>query len=66
MAAPLPLLPESAQNFDHPHPETRECIEPSNWDGPWTSGNGIGGGLFESWFGIREGYLQPDYQGDRK
>jgi hypothetical protein len=49
----VPLVPGS-HVVAHPAPKIHECLEPPNWDGPWTSGNRAEGGLFESWLGIRE------------
>lgn len=61
----VPLLPGSP-GFDHPAAAIHTCLEPPNWDGPWTSGDGSGGDLFESWFGIREYAPRTDNKGERK
>jgi len=37
------------------HPEHGGCAEPPSGVGPWTSGSGRGGDVFESWFFVREG-----------
>jgi hypothetical protein len=34
---------------------TPSCPEPPSGVGPWTSGSGAGGDVFESWFFVREG-----------
>ena len=34
---------------------TTGCQVPPSGIGPWTSGNGVGGDVFESWFFVREG-----------
>ena len=61
----VPLLPGST-GVTHPAPHRHDCLEPPNWDGPWTSGNGSGGGLFESWFGIGEYPSGGDKKGEVK
>lgn len=60
----VPQIREYAERFHHHshehdphehephHPEV--CCHPPRGYGPWTSGNGIPGGTFESWFFIRE------------
>ncbi|HLK05675.1 MAG TPA: hypothetical protein VKT53_14650 [Candidatus Acidoferrum sp.] len=65
----VPQLPEFAHRFRHHaageehhehehegehHPHAEECCHPPGRPGPWTSGNRIPGGIFESWFFIRE------------
>lgn len=47
----VPLLAEYAGDH-HPEPEIGACDEPPDHPGPWTSGNGRGGGTFESWIFI--------------
>jgi len=51
----VPLLREYAERYHlHPrHPE--ECCTPPVGYGPWTSGNGLPGGTFESWFFVHGG-----------
>jgi hypothetical protein len=49
----VPLV-EGTGGVEHPQPSIRECEEPPGRSGPWTSGNGTGGGLFESWIVIRD------------
>ena len=50
----VPVIKEYAERYHlHPHPE--ECSIPPLGYGPWTSGEGIVGGVFESWFFIRQG-----------
>lgn len=46
----VPLLREYAERYhlDRHHPE--ECCTPPIGYRPWTSGNGLPGGTFESWF----------------
>ena len=61
----VPLL-RGTRDVTHPSPELPACLEPREWNGPWTSGNGIGGGLFESWFGIAEPTQSYDKRGERK
>jgi len=34
---------------------TAGCAVPPSGVGPWTSGNGFGGDVFESWFFVKEG-----------
>ncbi|MEV6875377.1 hypothetical protein [Amycolatopsis sp. NPDC051128] len=38
----------------HPEPEPVGCLVPPSGIGPWTSGTGAGGDVFESWFFITE------------
>jgi len=64
----VPLLPEY-EHYHHEHygeegqdeeqhhdghRRSEECCTPPGRPGPWTSGNRIPGGTFESWFYIRE------------
>lgn len=56
----LPLLADAA-NVHHPHPHLDDCVESPDTDGHWRSGNGIGGGTFESWIVIREPNGRPEY-----
>jgi hypothetical protein len=46
----VPLLP----SVRRVHPEPDFCVTPPSGIGPWTSGNGTGAGVFESWFFVRE------------
>lgn len=39
----------------HPAEPCARCLAPPWSYGPWTSGNGTGGGTFESWFYVEEG-----------
>jgi hypothetical protein len=39
----------------HSEPPDGPCALPPSGIGPWTSGNGVGGDVFESWFFVREG-----------
>jgi hypothetical protein len=39
----------------HGEPPTGPCALPPSGIGPWTSGTGAGGDVFESWFFVREG-----------
>ena len=49
---------ESTGHPDHPdhpgHEEPRGCLVPPSGIGPWTSGTGAGGDVFESWFFVKE------------
>jgi hypothetical protein len=46
---------ETDHDHDHePEPETGGCAVPPSGIGPWTSGTGAGGDVFESWFFITE------------
>lgn len=45
----VPLLP-GHDRFDAPRPEG--CAVPPDRPGPWTSGNGTEGGVFETWFRV--------------
>lgn len=47
----VPLLLDAGGR--HPQPEIEGCLEPPGRPGPWRSGNGSGGGLFESWIFIQ-------------
>ena len=56
----VPLIREYAQHHhlrerEHEH----ECHIPPCGYGPWTSGLGMPGGRFESWFFIREDEREP-------
>ena len=46
----VPLLP----GHGTPH-QPADCLTPPGRVGPWTSGTGVGGDVFESWFSVREG-----------
>ncbi len=48
----VPLIPGAPG--EHPEPGHDACLESPHRRGPWTSGNRRGGGVFESWFYIRE------------
>jgi hypothetical protein len=51
---PLRLL-ESEPCFEPVRrPDWKRCAVPPTHPGPWTSGNGVGGGSFESWLWIKE------------
>lgn len=43
-----------AEAEHEPEPETTGCAVPPSGIGPWTSGTGAGGDVFESWFFITE------------
>jgi hypothetical protein len=46
---------EAGPDHDHdPEPTTGGCAVPPSGIGPWTSGTGAGGDVFESWFFITE------------
>lgn len=47
----VPLLADHAGDH-HPEVEAEACAEPPSRPGPWRSGNGQGGGVFESWLFI--------------
>ncbi len=47
----VPLL-EEYEGYEHPEDTDEDCLEPPDYPGPWTSGNGHGGGTFESWIWI--------------
>ncbi len=47
----VPLLAGSGT----PGPPPADCPAPPGGVGPWTSGTGVGGDVFESWFYVREG-----------
>ena len=40
---------------EHEHEHDRGCELPPSGIGPWTSGTGAGGDVFESWFFVKEG-----------
>lgn len=46
----VPLLP----GYGTPSPPPADCPTPPGRVGPWTSGTGLGGDVFESWFYVRE------------
>ena len=60
----LPLLAGPA-NVKHPEPHLHACLESPDTDGRWRSGNGTGGGTFESWILIRE-QEAPPYEPQRQ
>lgn len=39
----------------HPAPEALPCPHPPDREGPWRSGNGVEGGVFESWINVGNG-----------
>jgi hypothetical protein len=39
----------------HPEPATLPCPHPPDRNGPWRSGNGVEGGVFESWIKVNVG-----------
>jgi len=55
----VPLLAEHAGDHHPPPAEHETCSEPPHGAGPWRSGNGRGGGSFESWIFIQTKTGEP-------
>lgn len=56
----VPVIFEYAEKFGlGPSRHHDECVHPPKDFGPWTSGNGTPGGVFQSWFYIREREREP-------
>jgi hypothetical protein len=49
--------PEAPEEFE----ECRHCQVPPWGYAPWSSGNGTGGGTFESWFYVKEKGASHDH-----
>jgi hypothetical protein len=47
---PQPSAGAAPHDVRHPTPATLPCSHPPERSGAWTSGNGVPGGTFESWF----------------
>ena len=52
----VPYTPDEKLHHESPGPleECRQCQDPPWGYAPWTSGNGTGGGTFESWFYVED------------
>jgi len=52
----VPYAPDEKLHHESPEPldECRHCQDPPWGYAPWTSGNGTGGGTFESWFYVED------------
>jgi hypothetical protein len=54
----------ACEPYHRPHRET--CAHPPTHPGPWRSGNGVGGGTFESWFWIKEDEAEEEHEEHRE
>jgi hypothetical protein len=52
----IPFDPALADSYiSHPAPAALPCPHPPDREGPWRSGNGVEGGVFESWIKVDAG-----------
>jgi hypothetical protein len=58
----VPVLDEYAEHYGLCANGHEECCVPAGGYGPWRSGSGVHGGVFESWFYIRERDWEPNRQ----